>query len=311
MIFSELKEKYPLLVDTANYLEQNSFFFRTTLTKIKGSGLDYELAEKLCSDCLNHVKQNRDGYFKCVHTLIDFSLEFLKLQMHLEKTGRYTYSTFKEIEENIYSNPNRKLKGPWYTWALYFSQIFWVSHWNVFRFFLSEFAKNNKEHGEVLEVPTGTGIYIAQFLANNPSWQGTGVDLGNTAIEFTKNVLAWNKIPSHRIALYKEDIYKFETDKRFDRIMCGEFLEHVEDPLGVLIKLHKLLKPDGKLFLTVAVYAEMIDHIYLYKSADEVRGHVKEAGFIPEKELVQAIFENKSPEDRDTPINYCAILKKI
>jgi hypothetical protein len=54
----------------------------------------------------------------------------------------------------------------------------------------------------------------------------------------------------------------------------------------------------------------MIDHIYLYYSADDVRDHIREAGFLPEKELVQAVFEKVSPEGRNTPVNYCAILKR-
>ena len=94
--------------------------------------------------------------------------------------------------------------------------------------------------------------------------------------------------------------------------MCGEFLEHLEDPLGCLKKLNRLLKDDGKLFLTVAVYAAMIDHIYLYRSAQEVRNHIIEAGFKIEKELVQTVFDKDSsdPEKENIPISYAAILTK-
>lgn len=309
MIYEDLKEKYPIFVETVNYLEENCYFFKSTLQKIKEIGLDYELAEKLCRDCLNHVSGEKKKYFERVHTLIDFSVEFLRLQLHLHKTGKYLYSSYEQLDKYVYSDPNRKLKGPWYTWALYFSQIFWVTHWNVLKFFLTDFVGKKGEQGDVLEVPTGTGIFIALFLAKKPGWKGVGVDLGETSIEFTKNTLSWNNITYDRMKLIKEDIYKWETDKKFDSIICGEFLEHVEDPLGVLKKLKILLKPDGWIFLTVAVYASMIDHIYLYHSADEVREHIKQAGLEPEKELVQAVFEKKNPEEKNTPVNYCAILK--
>ncbi|MEK7567096.1 MAG: class I SAM-dependent methyltransferase [Patescibacteria group bacterium] len=310
MTFDELKEKYPHFVAAADYLEENCYFFKATFRKIKQLELDYEFAEKLCKDCYDYVKGNKDEYHKKVHTLIDFSVEFLRLQLHLHKTGHYLYSSYEELDRHVYSDPNRKLKGPWYMWALYFSQIFWVTHWNVFKFFISEFVKNNNERGDILEVPVGTGIFISYFLKNNSGWNGAGVDLGETAIEFAKNVLSWDRIEKDRIDIIKEDIYKFKTDKKFDKILCGEFLEHVEDPLGVLKKLHTLLNENGRVFLTVAVYAEMVDHIYLYRCANDVREHVRLAGFVPEKELVQAVFEKDSPEGVNVPINYCAILKK-
>jgi len=111
--------------------------------------------------------------------------------------------------------------------------------------------------------------------------------------------------------LIKEDLYKYEPKNKFDIILCGELLEHLEDPLGALIKLNSLLKKDGQLFLTVAVYASMIDHIYLYKSAQEVRNQIHKASFIIKKEMVQNVFSSAKPEDKNTPINYSAIVTKV
>ena len=93
-------------------------------------------------------------------------------------------------------------------------------------------------------------------------------------------------------------------------ILCGEFLEHLEDPLGALKKLYSILDDDGELFLTVAVYAAMIDHIYLYKSVQEVRDQILDAGFGIKSELVQNVFQRGKSEGAETPINYSAILTK-
>ncbi len=311
MTFDAQKDDHPLFWAAADYLENRCYFFKGIFKKLKQVGMDYDLAEDLCRNCYNHVGQDMEIYLEKVHSLIEFSVEFLRLQMHLHKTGRYLYANFKEVEEHVYSNPGRKLSGPWYTWALYFSQIFWVIHWEVMRFFLTAYCRPGKAAGTVLEVPTGTGIFIALFLKHNPGWKGTGVDLSDSSIAFTRDVLSWYHLENDRVSLIKHDIYTWQPEERFDRIMCGEFLEHLENPLGVLKKMNALLKPDGRVFITVAVYAAMIDHIYLYHSADEVREHIREAGFLPEEELVQAVFDNKDPEGRDTPVNYCAILRKV
>lgn len=42
-----------------------------------------------------------------------------------------------------------------------------------------------------------------------------------------------------------------EPDASFDAILCTEVLEHVHDPLKALDEFARLLKPNGKLILTV------------------------------------------------------------
>ncbi|MFH1408533.1 MAG: MaoC/PaaZ C-terminal domain-containing protein [Nanoarchaeota archaeon] len=305
-VFDDVTKEYPLFARTAAYLEKQSYFYRPNLVKIKEMGMDLPFAERWCEHCWNDVGKDEKAYFKQVHALIDFSLEFLRLQLILKRTGTYLYKSYAEVEENVYNDPTRKLTGPWYMWALYFSQIFWITHWNVLKFFHRAFIPQ-KGTGAVLEVPTGTGIFLAEFLKKSDGWKGIGIDLSDSSIQFTKKVLDWSRV-AERTHIIKGDLFDYQPKERFDRIMCGEFLEHVEDPVRVLKTLRSLVKPEGKVFLTVAVYASMIDHIYLYHSAEEVRVHIREAGFCVDEELVQAVFQKDKPEEKDVPLNYCAIL---
>ena len=112
------------------------------------------------------------------------------------------------------------------------------------------------------------------------------------------------------LKILKMDFHEIDSNERYDRILCGEFLEHLEDPLAALKKLKSLLTKDGKLFVTAAVWAAHIDHIFLYKSSEEVRDHIKKADLKIEKELVQAVFEKdeSNPEKENVPVSYAAIL---
>lgn len=310
MIFDDVKDSHPFFYKASVKLEGSCFFFKTVLTDLRNIGLDYDFCEDICVKAFELSDRNIDKYYENLHSLVLFSLEFLQLQVKLVKSGRYLYSSFEEVEKFVYNDPNGQLTGPWYMMALFFSQVFWVTHYKVNMFFLEDVCSNNKKNGEILEVPAGTGIFISTFLERNQGWHGAAVDLSDSAIEFAKRTINTFGLPSNIIELIKNDFYKHESNSKYDIILCGEFLEHLEDPLAALKKLYSLLKDDGEVFLTVAVYVAMIDHIYLYKNAQDVRDQIYEAGLEIKKEFVQNVFAKAKPEDSNTPINYSAILIK-
>ncbi len=309
MIFSELKERYPRFTRLAEYFEETApLFMSKNLMLLKASEPDYEFAEKLCRDAWALCGDRDEEVLKLADTMIEFSMEFVYLQRQLDKTGRYLYSTFQEVDEHVYNDPQRTLSGAPYIWALYFTQVFWITHGRLWQFFLGDFVSTHQDHGRVLEVPSGNGLFLTHFLLHNPHWQAVAVDLSETSITFTERVLTLNGM-REAADIRKQDFFALEPAEKFDRIICGEFLEHVEDPLRVLHKLKTHLKRDGRLFLTAAVWAANIDHIYLYRSAQEVRDHVDAAGFAMERELVQNVFADHDPDEAKTPINYSAILR--
>ena len=82
---------------------------------------------------------------------------------------------------------------------------------------------------------------------------------------------------------------------RFDSLICVEVLEPLEDPLTFLRALRESLAPGGKAFITAAVNAANADHIYLYRSADEVLRHLDSAGFVLEQGFIGAAYKPAQP----------------
>lgn len=306
----DLEKNYPLLSKTTAYLKTSSIMFRNTIPKQMKHNFNFELSEQICQIGLKMA--NNDWKTFCINldNLIEMSKEFLKLQKNLEETGKYLFSTFEEVEKNEYNLNNDELNGPDYLWGLYFSEIFWKIHHNFTNFCLNDFMSNLPSTGKVLEVPSGTGFFLSEFLKKNPEWSGIGVDLADSSIEFSERLFEVNNIPKNSFKILKMDFHEIDSNERYDRILCGEFLEHLEDPLAALKKLKSLLTKDGKLFVTAAVWAAHIDHIFLYKSSEEVRDHIKKADLKIEKELVQAVFEKdeSNPEKENVPVSYAAIL---
>jgi len=307
----ESQKNYPILFKSTEYLKNQANFFRESIPKLIENEYDFELAESVCRNGLRISSNDWDVYQKRLNNLIELSFDFLKLQVNLEKTGKYLYSSFAEVEKNVFLK-NGKHEGPQYLWGLYFSEVFWKIHCKLTKFFMNEFSNRVNEEGTVLEVPIGTGFHLSQFLMKNPKWSGIGVDLTENAVKFSKNIFKINKIPKESYNIIKEDFFTFKNKTKFNRIICGEFLEHVENPQKVLNNLNGLLNKNGKIFLTAAVWSGGIDHIYLYTHPDEVRNHIKEAGFKIEKELVQAVLERDEldPEKGKIPVNYAAVLSK-
>ena len=51
-------------------------------------------------------------------------------------------------------------------------------------------------------------------------------------------------------------------DNRYDLILCSQVLEHLPDPKKVLLELNRVLKPDGRLWLSAPFYYEEHEQPY-------------------------------------------------
>lgn len=59
------------------------------------------------------------------------------------------------------------------------------------------------------------------------------------------------KYPECRAQIVHQLFESYETTERFDSIVMGFILEHVDDPAAILCKYRKFLKPGGSVFVTV------------------------------------------------------------
>jgi len=57
--------------------------------------------------------------------------------------------------------------------------------------------------------------------------------------------------PDSKAEIVESYFENFDTDERFDVIVFGFILEHVDDPVLILKHFRRFLKPDGRMFVTV------------------------------------------------------------
>ena len=100
----------------------------------------------------------------------------------------------------------------------------------------------NGHSEKILEVGSGLG-YLTYALRKN-KYDITGIDVSAVAVS--------NASQNFGDYYIQGDVYKFsnEHESTYDSVILTEVIEHVEDPLGFLKSLFKLLKPNGKIILT-------------------------------------------------------------
>ena len=302
-------EKYPLMKLTFEYVNKKYFLFHKTYNYIINFFDEDYL--RFCEEILSiftKMCKKEENYFKALDAFIEFSTMYLYLQAKLEREGKYLYSTFDEINKNVYQT---QTMNEFYLDGLFLSQILWPNHYKFGQYFIDNKNLTNSE-SIVLDIPCGEGIY-SYYLARFFKFKELHlIDISPYSLSYTEDLLKCASLfDNKRISLQLEDVFRLTYFKKYDFIACGELLEHIENPDELLKKLRDILKDDGALFITTAIYSAAIDHIYLFKTVDEVKKLIgKYFQIISEKILPTSLLEYNSGMI-NVSISYGALLKKI
>lgn len=97
--------------------------------------------------------------------------------------------------------------------------------------------------GKLLDVGCGMGGVFGT-LPEHPRQERFGVDFSEVALEIVRSRSTGTFL--------KGDVRSMPfNDRFFDRVLCTETLEHVDDPERVIAEMARVLKPGGKLLITV------------------------------------------------------------
>jgi SAM-dependent methyltransferase len=96
----------------------------------------------------------------------------------------------------------------------------------------------------LLELGLGHGITVNAF---NPHFERhVVVDASPAVIANFREIY-----PESRVEVIESYFESFQTDERFDVVVFGYILEHVDDPVRVLRHFRQFLAPGGRMFATV------------------------------------------------------------
>ncbi len=210
---------------------------------------------------LDNKNKNLDYGINCYLKLLsDTTYEHLRFL----ETGEYSSKSFDEVKQRVYHNPEIM---EYYMDGLLLTQFLWPYHYKVLRFFIDRLGKYKDHVNNYLEIGGGHGLFVSEAIQNlNDDTKFDMVDISPTSIEMA-NIFT----DSNKVNFYLNDIFKYDTNKKYDFITMGEVLEHVEDPVALLTRLRTLLNDNGIIFITAPTNSPAIDHIYLFRNAQEIR----------------------------------------
>ena len=299
--------RYPLFFESINYLLSHfPLYKKTYLYILNHFDQDYfSFAERICQLLLKKTG-SKERYLHALDSLIKFSLEYLRLQNQLMRTGSYFNKDFSKVNESVYQN---QMMENYYLDALFLSEIFWPNHYKMILFFKSFCTMiQNKEEG--MEVPCGTGIFSYLLLNQYPHKKMDLFDISAYSTNYTQQLLKLSGLLSSDLKIETANIFDLKN-RQYDFIICGELIEHLENPLQALIGLNHLLHPSGLVFLTTAIYTAALDHLWLFNNVEEVRQMLAKAGFLIQSELVLPLSLDKSASLLEKePLNYACVLMK-
>jgi SAM-dependent methyltransferase len=212
-----------------------------------------------------------------------FALDVLRLQARFDETGRYEPKAYVDVEREVYADAT--YMETCYLPGLLLSHYLWPHHHREAEFFEEVFVAEMIRSGAdaFYDVGVGTGFYSRLALVAAQGTRGHGFDISPSSSAFAKR---------HAAAFGAGDRYDVEVrDVVSDPpppvqwLISVEVIEHLEDPVAFLTALRGILAPGGKAFIGTALNAPNADHVYLYRTTDEVTAHLRAAGFIIEEEF--------------------------
>lgn len=219
---------------------------------------------------------------------LEFGIDcFVRLQRNVEeqrakfiRSGRYPNTSFADVNREVYSNHEIM---EYHMHGLVFAQFLWPDQYRRFQFFADNFPSYCGTIKRYLEIGGGHALYVSEADRLLPSNACIDlVDISPTSINMAKGIAGEKRIKFHLI-----DIYDFADEPIYDFITIGEVIEHLEQPEDLLSKIKRLLAPGGRVYLTTPANAPMVDHIYLFEDADQIRALLQKCGFKIESEAYQ------------------------
>lgn len=273
---------------------------RAQLTADESSGLERYIA---------YCMESGIGIDKLAQAYNTITTDTLREQIYFQRHGRYRCSKFSEVADAVYFNPEYMQS---YMLGLALTAYLWPNHLELSRFFEKSLPKLNT--GNYLEVGPGHGLYLSKAIELSNFRSFHAIDISETSISLSRKILDYQFSGRQgNWELYVADFLAGTLPlTQYDAIVMGEVLEHVEQPGEFLRRIRELSHDETFIFVTTAINAPAIDHIYLFESVEHVI-ELAELHGLRCKDFLATPYPGCAMDEtvaRKLPINIALVLSK-
>jgi SAM-dependent methyltransferase len=207
-----------------------------------------------------------------------FVIDVNRSQEEYERSGHYKHNSYNAVHDATYGNEDFMQL---YHWGVFTTTFAWQHHLALCKFFRDRFLARLEERqvpGALIDLGCGSGVWHFLGLLKLPGWSAVGVDISPTSIEATRR-MASEVLPDRSTAYYRADAITWEPNRQYEAGVSCFLLEHLEDPGGLLKNLCRSLDSGGLAFVTCALTAAEVDHIFEFRRESEVVLMAEAAGF--------------------------------
>ncbi len=141
----------------------------------------------------------------------------------------------------------------------------------TYKIILKTFDKYINKNEKILDIGCGAGTLALYYTSRGN--KVLGIDISNKAIVSARKSI---KILNMKDVEFKIMNFPIQIPKeKFDRIICSEVIEHLEDDILALNKVYKLLKPKGKAIITTPSKNAPLYKLGYAKGFDKRVGHLR------------------------------------
>jgi 2-polyprenyl-3-methyl-5-hydroxy-6-metoxy-1,4-benzoquinol methylase len=194
-------------------------------------------------------------------------------QVFFRRHARYRHSRFAEVADAVYFDDGYMRR---YMHGLALTTFLWPNHLMMRDFFVRTFPPGLT--GSYLEIGPGHGYYFLKACQLGQFETMTGIDISPSSVELTRGILRHFGALKTNAEIIQQDFTAFQGNGSYSCIVMGEVIEHLEQPELFLSKIAALADARTHIYVTTAINAPAIDHIYLFRSSEEVEGLASSCG---------------------------------
>lgn len=253
---------------------------------------------------------------KQAEAYLNFIQETMAEQLYFRRNHCYRTNDYDKVCQATYMN-NAYMSN--YVIALSLTGCVWSNHIYTLRWYEEELKTVCANRADnYLEIGCGLGINLLRTMQMTNAAQYYSIDLSEKAVELCKALLVYADecgiLDGKNYVVKCADFFEPQIldEGRADIFTMFEVLEHVPNPDEMLERIKKMTTEYAQIFVSTAINSPMPDHIYLFRSVQDVVDMVESHGFMIENKICAAAnnIDLETAVQKELPITIALRLRK-